>query len=96
MNITTATVTATKTVARKTRQPKTAVRVSALALAALTFVSQLSYDTGSPLAVLIPYEYKAQVTALAGLATLILGFLGEYMPNRPTAPVPSSEETKQP
>jgi hypothetical protein len=94
MNITQATqatVAATRKVVRKTKQPKTAVRVSALVMGALTFISQLSYESGSPIALIIPYEYKAEVTAAAGLATLILGFMGEYMPNRPTEPKPSEE-----
>lgn len=77
---------ATKVVAKKTRQPKTAVRVGAITMGVLTFISQMSYESGSFISTLIPYEHKAWVTAAAGLATLILGYLGEYMPNRPVNP----------
>lgn len=39
--------------------------------AALTFISQVSYDT-SPLSMIIPPEHKATIAYIAGIATVIL------------------------
>lgn len=84
MNAIQASKTATKTVVRKTRQPKTAVRISAIFVGLLTFVAQQSTETGSALSMLVPFEYKDELTLIGTIATVILGLLGEYLPNRPT------------
>jgi hypothetical protein len=45
--------------------------IGATLMAALTWLSSLSYDQG-PIAMVIPIEWKPWVTKIAGIATLIL------------------------